>query len=77
MDRNVREVKKVAEELLSNGEIEDFTLGHDKRHHRIEFKFKGKWSSIPFAQSPRTPLRPELRETTDPASHQSDVLTFA
>jgi hypothetical protein len=55
MERHVREVKKVAEELKSNGEIEAFSFGHDKRHYLIEFLVKGKWMSVPVAASPRTP----------------------
>jgi hypothetical protein len=55
METHVREVKKVPEELLSNSEIEDFSIGHDRKHHLIEFKVRGKWMSVPFAHSPRTP----------------------
>jgi hypothetical protein len=54
MDSNVREVKKVAEQLKESGEIEAFTFGRDKRHHRIEFLVKGKWMSVPVSVSPRT-----------------------
>ncbi|SDK45941.1 hypothetical protein SAMN05444163_8164 [Bradyrhizobium ottawaense] len=51
----VREVKKVAEQLKSDGEIEAFTLGHDKKHHLIEFRVRGKWMSVPFSDTPRSP----------------------
>ena len=36
-------------EAEDNGEIEDFDLGHDKKHHLIEFRVRGKWMSVPFA----------------------------
>jgi hypothetical protein len=55
MESHVREVKKVAEEMKESGEIEAFTFGRDKKHHRIEFLVKGKWMSVPVAVSPRTP----------------------
>jgi hypothetical protein len=55
MERHVREVKKVAEEMVSSGEIEAFCFGHDKRHHLIQFQVKGKWMSVPVAASPRSP----------------------
>jgi hypothetical protein len=55
MESHLREVKKVAEKLRDNGEIEEFSFGHDKRHHLIEFRVKGVWMSVPVAASPRTP----------------------
>jgi hypothetical protein len=55
MERHVREVKKVAEELKENGEIEAFSFGRDRKHHLIEFQVRGKWMSVPVATSPRTP----------------------
>lgn len=50
----LREISKVAEELWSNGEIEDYKFSHDRKHYRLDFKFRGKWLSVPFASSPRT-----------------------
>ena len=55
MERHVREVKKVAEEMKGSGEIEAFSLGHDKKHHLIEFRVRGKWMSVPVSVSPRSP----------------------
>lgn len=54
MKRNIREIKKEAEFLVEQGEIEDFRFDHDRKHHLITFQFNGAWHSIPFAQSPRT-----------------------
>jgi hypothetical protein len=54
----VREVKKVAEELKTNGEIEAFALGHDKKHPLIEFRVRGKWMSVPVSDTPRSPYSP-------------------
>lgn len=53
MKNVVREVKKVAEELKTSGEIEAFALGHDKKHHLIEFRVRGKWMSVPFSDTPQ------------------------
>ena len=55
MERHIREVKRVAEQLKSNGEIDEFTFDHDKRHHLIKFRVKDKWMSVPVAATPRTP----------------------
>jgi len=55
MESHVRDVKKEVQKLMDNGEIEDFSLDHDRRHHRVKFLIKGKWHSVPFAASPRTP----------------------
>ncbi len=55
MESHVRDVKKAVQKLKDDQEIEDFTLGHDRRHHRVDFLFRGKWHSVPFAASPRTP----------------------
>ncbi len=55
MENHVREVKKVAEKLMEDGEIESFKFGRDRRHHLIEFQVRGKWMSVPVAVSPRTP----------------------
>jgi hypothetical protein len=54
MERHVREVKKIVEKMKADGEIEDFDFDHDRRHNRVNFKFRGSWHSIPFAASPRT-----------------------
>lgn len=55
MESHVREVKKETQQLKDSGEIEDFIIDHDKKHHRVKFLVKGHWFSVPFAQSPRTP----------------------
>lgn len=55
MEAHVREVKKEVQKLKDSGEIDAFELSHDKRHNRVRFLVKGKWHSIPFAASPRTP----------------------
>jgi hypothetical protein len=54
MERQVREVKKEAQALVASGEIEDFSFDHDKRHHRLNFRVKGKWMSVPFSSSARS-----------------------
>jgi hypothetical protein len=54
----VREVKKVAEQLRIDGEIEAFSFGHDRKHHLIQFRVRGKWMSVPFSDTPRTPYTP-------------------
>jgi hypothetical protein len=55
MKAHVREIKKEAQQLMDDGEIEDFELDHDRRHNLIRFRVKGTWLSVPFAASPRTP----------------------
>lgn len=55
MESHVREVKKEVQKMKDSGEIDDFLLDHDRRHNRVRFLVKGKWFSVPFAASPRTP----------------------
>lgn len=54
----VREVQKVAEQLKTDGEIEAYQFGHDKKHPLIEFRVRGKWMSVPFSYTPRSPYTP-------------------
>lgn len=55
MKSHIREVKTEVQKLMDDGEIEDFSLDHNKRHNLVRFKFRGSWHSVSFAASPRTP----------------------
>jgi len=77
MRNHVREVKKVAEELMANGEIEAFSFGHDKKHHLIEFRVSGRWMSVPVSRLPSIHILGQLRTTTDQTTHPSHVATLA
>jgi hypothetical protein len=55
MKAHVREIKKEIQQLMDDGEIEDFELDQNRRHFLVRFRVKNTWLAVPFASSPRTP----------------------
>jgi len=49
--------------VKADGEIEAFSLGHDKKHHLIEFRVRGKWMSVPFSDTPGACTAPITRDS--------------
>ena len=55
MKAHVRDIKKEAQQLMDDGEIDEFYLDQNRRHYVVHFRVRTSSAQVHFASSPRTP----------------------